>query len=154
MKKLILLLTITLAISSCSKDDKKTTAPSLSGTVTYTINGQSYTSNTFSAALLNGKYGGGTDEGTQGRGFDVKIGDSETIELTVGNVQNIFAAFYPNGVYYARNRSDSGVRLSIISWDGTTLKGNFAGMVNKDGNTANPKVEVTGSFQTNSIFRY
>ena len=118
--------------------------PTLSGTVTYTINGQKYTSNTFSAALINGKFGGATDEGTQGRGFDVKIGDSESIDLTANNTQNIFA----------RNRSDSGVKLTIISWDGSTLKGSFSGMVNKDGNVANPKVAVTGSFETNSIFKY
>ena len=154
MKKIILLVLISVQFS-CSKDDETAAdTPTLSGTVTYTINGQKYTSNTFSAALINGKFGGATDEGTQGRGFDVKIGDSESIDLTANNTQNIFAAFYPGGVYYARNRSDSGVKLTIISWDGSTLKGSFSGMVNKDGNVANPKVAVTGSFETNSIFKY
>ena len=155
MKKTIFLFAIIFSLFSCSKDDETTkNEPTLSGTVTYTINGQSYTSNTFSIALLSGKYGGGTDDGTQGRSFDVKIGDTENIDLTVNNVKPITALFYPNGVNYARARSNSGVKLTITSWDGTTLKASFAGPVYKDGVTTNTPVNVSGSFETNSIFRY
>lgn len=155
MKKTIFLFAIIFSLFSCSKDDETTkNEPTLSGTVTYTINGQSYTSNTFSAALLGGKFAGATDEGTQGRSFDVKIGDSENIELTANNQQPITVLFYPNGVNYGRARSNSGVKLTIISWDGTTLKGSFSGNVYKNGNYTNGPVSVSGSFETNSIFRY
>lgn len=134
---------------ACSKSDDSQSG----GTVTYTINGKTYTSDNFSGLLIDGKYAGGTNAKDGELGFDVKIGDSEDIELKNGNVQPIVCVVFPDGVFYGRNRSNNGVKLTIVSWDGTTLKATFEGKIYLDGDYLTPGIDISGSFETNVFSR-
>lgn len=141
----------TLLLACSKKDDAATPAPSCSGgSVTLTLAGNTSTqTDGVNAVLAAGKFMGLTDDNA-----DIKIGDSENMDVAVGTVKNIVFIAKVGGVMYGRTRSSSGVQATITGYDGTTISGTFRGNVYRDGVTTNPNVAVSGTFRTTCIDKY
>lgn len=136
-------------LSSCGKSNASTPSSggTKGGTITYVINGNTYSqTDNINALLLDGKFAACTDNN-----LDAKVGDGEMMATTSGTVKSgCYLSFTANGVYYARGKTKINT-ITLSSYDGNTVKGTFSGVLYKDGDYKNGETPVSGSFETNDI---
>ena len=152
MKKIILLLTLAIAISSCSKsDDAITATPTYGGNITYTIDNITTTINDgISTAIIDN----GTKIGDISNS-DVKtrIGDGSAKLFTVGTpITGIAITIQINGEQWVRKASTN--TMTITSYDGTTVKGIFSGEVANNASGSFVYKKISGTFETNDILKF
>ena len=87
---------------------------------------------------------------------DAKKGLLISSHLTLDTTPDVFISLIApskkTGIYSIDDNKKAGVLQ--INQKAYQIRGTINLKVNKDGNVANPKVAVTGSFETNSIFKY
>lgn len=150
MKKTILLFAIIFSLFSCSKsDDTNTTTKG--GNITYTVDG---VTTKIEDGILTAILDNGTTIGdivnSDGK---TRIGDGSAKLFTVGTpVTGIAITVQINGVQWVRKASAN--KMTITSYDGTTIKGTFSGQVANNSSGSYIYKNISGTFETNNITKF
>lgn len=148
MKKIILLLLITVQFS-CSKEDDK--AATKGGNITYTVDGvTTRIEDGISTAILDNETKIGDIANSDSK---TRIGDGSAKLFTVGTpITGVAITIQINGVQWVRKATLNTV--TITSYDGTTVKGIFSGQVANNASGSFVYKNISGTFETNDITKF
>lgn len=152
MKKTILLFAIIFSLFSCSKsDDTNTNTTTKGGNITYTVDG---VTTKIEDGILTAILDNGTTIGdivnSDGK---TRIGDGSAKLFTVGTpITGIAITVQINGVQWVRKASAN--KMTITSYDGTTIKGTFSGQVANNSSGSYIYKNISGTFETNNITKF
>ena len=170
MKKTILVIAIIFSLFSCSKDDEQSVEPTKVNHFTYILNGVTTTineNNSTQTYILGIKNASDINNVSELRSINTIFKDANgqnsimlaiptssmyymrtgevfnTANLSIGNAAS-------NSPYYTSNLNN--IKITITSWDGTTVKGTFSGsVVQATVPQNNNQITVSGEFVTNKF---
>ncbi len=152
MKKIIVIFAIIFSLFSCNKDEEAAPAPTKGGNITYTVDGVTTKVEDGIATVI-------VDNGTKIGDIsnsDIKttrIGDGTTKPFTVGTpITGEAFTVQINGLQWVRKASAN--KMTITSYDGTTIKGTFSGQVANNNSGSYIYKNISGTFETNDITKF
>ena len=152
MKKTILVFAIIFSLFSCSKsDDTNTNTTTKGGNITYTVDG---VTTKIEDGILTAILDNGTTIGDiANSNHTTVIGDGTAKLFTVGTpITGLAFLVQINGVQWVRKASAN--KMTITSYDGTTIKGTFSGQVANNSSGSYVYKNISGTFETNDITKF